>query len=111
MLDSQHIVYIFHKNGANSHYLALNHLLDKKGMVLEYREFSIISKVIKAILTLNGKLFKKQVINFCFIINLILTKNKKIVLGIAPFDSKLKSLLRILQNHKVFYHNLYYETI
>ena len=46
MLDTQNKVYIFHKNGANSHYLALNHLLDKKGMILEYREFSIISKVI-----------------------------------------------------------------
>jgi hypothetical protein len=90
MLDTQNKVYIFHKNGANSHYLALNHLLVKKGMILEYREFSIISKVIKAILTLNAKLFKKQLINFCFIINLVLTKNKKIVLGIAPFDSKLK---------------------
>lgn len=104
MLDTQNKVYIFHKNGANSHYLGLNHLLDKKGMILEYREFSIISKVIKAILTLNANLFKKQLINFCFIINLVLTKNKKIVLGIAPFDSKLKLLLRILQNHKVFYH-------
>jgi hypothetical protein len=46
MLDTKNKVYIFHKNVANSHYLALNHLLDKKGMILEYREFSIISKVI-----------------------------------------------------------------
>lgn len=104
MLNSQNIIYIFHKNGANSHYLALNHLLKKKGMILEYREFSVFSKVAKAILTLNGKLLKKQLNNFFFIISLILTKNKKVVLGIAPFDSKLKSLLRILQNHKVFYH-------
>lgn len=46
MLDPKNIVYIFHKNIAISHYLALNQLLDKKGMILEYRAFSIISKAI-----------------------------------------------------------------
>lgn len=104
MIIQSNTIYILHKNGANSHYTALNHLLINNDSTLEYREFSVFSNLFKSIFSLNGKLFKKQLINFGFIINLLCSKNKKIVLGIAPFDSKLTSILVILKNHQVFYH-------
>lgn len=97
-------VYILHKTGANSHYVALNHLLIKQGYVFKYREFSVIGKIFKSLIKLNFILFKKQMINAAFIIGLLISKNKKIVLGIAPFDSKLLPLLKILKNHKIYYH-------
>jgi len=98
------IVYILHKTGANSHYVALDHLLKKNGYILKFREFSVFSKIFKSVFKLNFKLFKKQLTNAAFLTGLLFSKNKKIVLGIAPFDSKLLTLLRILKNHKIYYH-------
>ena len=77
MIIHSNTIYILHKNGANSHYTALNHLLLNNDTTLEYREFSVFSNLFKSIFSLNGKLFKKQLINFGFIINLLCSKNKK----------------------------------
>lgn len=101
---NQKTVYILHKNGANNHYTALKFLLQKQNIDLQYREFSVISKSFKSITKFDGKLFYKQMINAAFLIGLLFSKNKKIVLGIAPFDSKLGSLLKYLKNHQVYYH-------
>ncbi len=97
-------VYILHKTGADSHYVALHHLLKQHNHTLEYREFSVFSKIFKSLVKFNFKLFKKQLINMAFLTGLLFSKNKKIVLGIAPFDSKLIGLLKILKHHKVYYH-------
>lgn len=37
-------IYISHKNGADSHYIGLQSLLDSKNIQLKYREFSIASQ-------------------------------------------------------------------
>jgi len=37
-------IYILHKNGADSHYRALDNLLKKNNQKLVYREFSILVK-------------------------------------------------------------------
>lgn len=101
---SPDLVYILHKNGANSHYLALNYLLESNSKKLIYREFSIFTLFFKAIRDLNYSLLKKQVVNILFLISLLFTKNKKIVVGIAPFDYQLSFLLKLLKNHQVYYH-------
>lgn len=97
-------VYILHKNGANSHYMGLSYFLKKNNTILVYREFSILSSLFKGVTKQNTALFKKQGANIVFFISLLFSKNKKIVLGIAPYDSKLKMLLFFLKNHKVYYH-------
>ncbi len=97
-------IYILHKNGANSHYQALNFLLKKNNKELIFREFSVFGKLIKSIFKLDFKDFSKQIINFLFLLNLIFTKNKKVILGIAPFDKKIIILLFLLKRHKVYYH-------
>lgn len=102
MLENK--VYILHKNGANSHYIGLNHLLNKNDASLLYREFSVFSKLFKGITNGNFALVKKQFTNLGFFMSLLFSKNKKIILGIAPYDAKLKTLVFFLKNHKVYYH-------
>ncbi|WP_298898974.1 glycosyltransferase family 4 protein [uncultured Psychroserpens sp.] len=100
----QQTVYILHKNGADSHYTGLQFLLQKEDINLEYREFSVLSKLFKSLTKFNFKLFRKQLANAAFMISLLFSKDKKIVLGIAPFDSKLGGLLNYLKKHQVYYH-------
>ncbi len=97
-------IYILHKSGANSHYSGLKFLLESHNGKLHYREFSIISKLLKSVIKLKPKLFYKQLINILFLIKLLFTKNKKIVIGIAPFDLKLTRLLPLLKRHQIYYH-------
>ncbi|MBW2961385.1 glycosyltransferase family 4 protein [Mesonia aestuariivivens] len=97
-------IYILHKNGANNHYLGLAHLCKTQNIDLKYREFSVASKLLKSITKANRKLFIKQMTNAFFLVHLLLSKNKKIILGIAPYDSKLSRLLWVLNRHQVFYH-------
>ncbi|WP_025742988.1 glycosyltransferase [Aquimarina pacifica] len=101
---SQKTVYILHKNGAKNHYTGLDYLLQENNIQLKHREFSIFSKTIKSIFKLNFNLFYKQLINTAFFINLLFTKDKKVVLGIAPFDNKLSFVLFYLKRHKIYYH-------
>lgn len=101
---SEKVVYILHKNGAKGHYVALDYLLKQNNITLKHREFSIFSKLFKAVTRGNFSLFFKQLKNIVFFISLLFTKNKKIVLGIAPFDSKLITILKFLKKHDVYYH-------
>lgn len=96
--------YILHKNGANSHYQGLAYLLHQHGKELKYREFSVFGMLIKSVLKLQPQVFSKQLINLAFLIKLLFTSNKNVIVGIAPFDPKLKLLLFILKKHHVFYH-------
>lgn len=97
-------IYILHKNGADSHYRALDYLLIKNNQKLVYREFSVFSKIVKSLLKLDVKALQKQCVNLFFLIELIFTSNKKVVLGIAPFDKKLGVLLKVLNKHTLYYH-------
>jgi len=97
-------IYILHEYGANSHYRALKYFLYKNKIHIKHIEFSITKNILKSILKLNFQLFSKQIINIIFILNLTFTKNKKIVLAVAPYDFRLLFLKFILRNHKVYYH-------
>jgi hypothetical protein len=97
-------IYILHENGANSHYRALQYLCDIKNTNVIYREFSIAKFLMKSILKRDIKLFKKQLLNIIFLINLMFSKNKKIMLGIAPYDFRVVFLSLILRNHQLYYH-------
>lgn len=103
-MPQKNTIHIFHKNGAPSHYYGLVHLAKNNGWKVKYREFSILSKFYKGILRGNFTLAVKQITNFVFFCSLYFSKDKNVVLGIAPFDSKLKSLIRLLKNHQVYYH-------
>lgn len=101
---AQETIYVFHKNGAQSHYYGLAHLCKKHNIKIAYREFSIFSKFYKGIIKGNFSLAKKQLVNAGFMLSILFSSNKKVVLGIAPFDSKLANLLWILKKHQIYYH-------
>lgn len=105
LIMTQKTIYVFHKNGAESHYYALAHLCEKNNIKLKYREFSVFSKFYKGLIRGQFSLVKKQFVNAGFLLFLLFSSNKKVVLAIAPFDSKLKSLLWILKNHQLYYHS------
>jgi len=98
-------IYILHKNGADSHYTGLNYLLTQNNIELQYFEFSIFSKLFKSLFRFDFKLFFKQFENLRFLASLLFSKNKKIVLGIAPFDPKLLKLLPFFKKHHIYYHS------
>ncbi|GLB53567.1 hypothetical protein NBRC110019_26080 [Neptunitalea chrysea] len=102
--SASRIIYVLHKKGENSHYTGLVALAEREGMQLKFREFSILGRTIKAIFKCNGAMYVKQWINLFFLVGLLFTKNKKVVLGIAPFDYKLLSVLIFLRGHQVYYH-------
>lgn len=97
-------VYVLHKNGADSHYRGLKHLLNNYNQELRFREFGVFTKIFKSLFSLEFKLFRRQITNISFLISLLFSKNKTIVVGIAPYDKKLISLLLFLKKHKICYH-------
>jgi len=97
-------IYLLHEYGDKKHYKSLKYLCKNNGTKLFYREFSICKSIIKSILRGDIKLLKKQLLNIYFLISLLFTKDKKIVLGIAPYDFRLLILSVFLKSHKVYYH-------
>jgi glycosyltransferase involved in cell wall biosynthesis len=97
-------IYVLHEYGANTHYRALEYLASETDCIIKYHEFSIIRKFIKAIYRKDLLVLKKQLKNIVFLIQLLFTQNKKIVLGIAPYDIRLIFLNFILRRHQVYYH-------
>lgn len=100
----KNVVYVLHKSGAKNHYSGLKQFCGKNEIKLVFREFSILSTFFKSLLKLNFKLVFKQILNAFFLLQLTFSRNKKIVLGIAPFDYKLKNLMCVLKNHQIYYH-------
>lgn len=98
-------VYVLHKQGAKTHYTGLDYLLKQHGGQVVYREFSIFGRFFKSLFKGELKRAGKQVTNAGFMLGLLFSKNKRVVLGIAPFDPKLGRVLWFLRGHKVFYHN------
>ncbi len=97
-------IIVLHKSGANSHYKALELLANKEGYTVIYREFSVLSRMFKAIIKLDFRLFIKQWKNLFTLLQLLFTSNKKIVLGIAPYDKTLLRLRNVLRGHQIYYH-------
>lgn len=97
-------VYILHEYGDTNHYQALEYLCKKFNIQVKYYEFSIVKNFLKGLLKRDFSLIKKQLYNLKFLLNLFFSSNKKIVLGIAPYDYRLLFLKQILRKHKVYYH-------
>lgn len=100
----QNSIFILHEYGEKSHYLALEYLAKEHNLNVYYYEFACIKYLIKSILKKDFEFFKKQIKNCTFLLSLLFSKDKSIVLGIAPFDYRLLFLRIFLSKHKVFYH-------
>jgi glycosyltransferase involved in cell wall biosynthesis len=97
-------IVVLHEVGANTHYRSLKYFLNNNNIELEYREFAVFRKLIGSIIRIDKDHFLKQIVNIGFLLSLLFTKNKKVLLGIAPFDYRLYILLFFLRNHHIYYH-------
>lgn len=98
-------VIVLHVYGAVHHYRALRYLIDNDdSSKIEFYEFSITKEILKSVIKIDRKLLTKQIKNILNLVDLAFSRNKKIVLGIAPFDYRIYFLLLILRNHKIYYH-------
>lgn len=100
----QNSVYVLHEYGEKSHYQGLKTLLEEHGIRLEFFKFSCIRGLAKALLHRERKRAKEEMRSCCFLLRLLFTKRKKIVLGAAPFDYRLVLLRRLLFRHRIYYH-------
>ncbi len=97
-------IIVLHEYGEKTHYASLEYLCKQYNIDLKYYEFSFLKNFIKSIIKLDSNLFKKQISNFKFLISLWFTKNKKIILGMAPYDYRLFFLRYFFKKHNIYYH-------
>ena len=97
-------IYILHEIGAPNHYVGLTFLAKEKNINIIYREFSILRSFIKSIYFIDFSELKKAILNLTFLISLIFTSNKKILVGIAPFDFRMILYVNLFRKHRIFFH-------
>lgn len=97
-------IYILHEYGAPRHFKAIEFLKEKKEIdKITYIEFNILRSIVKGILKLKVSLVFRAIRNFFLIFILILTKDKKIVLGMAPYDKFIYIAELLRKKHQVYY--------
>jgi len=101
--DKKKEVFILHEYGAIGHFRAMENLTHEQDITSYYYEFSVTWYLLKSIYKLDFKLFKKQLVNISFIISLLFTKNKKVILAIAPYDFRIVLYNFLLKNHSAYY--------
>lgn len=96
-------IYVLHEYGAPTHYNALVELGENTGFNVKFRVFSL-----RAILSkFYHRKFAEGFESLLFMLSLPWKKQSKIILGIAPFNWRLKPLSLILKKHQVYYHTSY----
>lgn len=96
-------IYILHERLTKGHFIGLEKMADELDIKLYYREFSIFKGFAKGIIRLDFKIFYKQILNCLFLISCLFNRNRKIVLGIAPIDFRLKLLKFFIHKHEIYY--------
>jgi glycosyltransferase involved in cell wall biosynthesis len=100
-------IYTLHEYGAPSHFYGLEFLCKQNNTALKHYELNLYRQLGSSIKRLNINKLIKCVSNILFLISLIFTKNKKIVIGIAPYNKDLKILCKLLKKHQVYYFTSY----
>lgn len=100
-------IYTLHEYGAPAHFYGLEYLANSLGGVLKHRELNLYTQIGSSIKRLNSYKFYKCLINIFFLISLLFTTNKKIVVGIAPYNNNLRYLKFLFKNHQIYYFTSY----
>ena len=101
---NERVIYVLHEYGSDNHYNGLVALGKQRGFSVVFREFRIFHLIGSGLEHRNFHRIMKQFVNFVFLVGLIFTKRKRVVLGMHPFDWRLIVLNFILRNHIVYYH-------
>ena len=96
-------IYVLHEYGDKRHFESLQFYARKQGKNIYYREFTPFKQFIKGILKKDIALLKKAFTNLFFLINLLITKDKVVILGAAPYDFRILLFLFIKKRHKLIY--------
>ena len=99
-------VLVYHDLGAPSHYRALRYLCEKQGARLQFAEFAFVKAGVKAALKANGPALRRQLWNAFVYLGLLFRLNRPgvIVLGIAPFDWRMITLIPLMWGRTVHLH-------
>lgn len=98
-------IYVLHEFGAKGHYRALNwYVGSHENYDIVFKEFDITRKLFQGFISLDFKIVFKQFENIFFLLGLILSKDRTVIVGIAPYDWRLLMYYWFLRKHKYFYH-------
>lgn len=97
-------VIVLHEYGDKRHFIALEKLKNEKEInEIQYLEFNLIRQLGKGILKLDKSSIKKFLKNIKNIPKLFISRNKVIILGIAPYDLRLLFFYSLRKRHKIIY--------
>lgn len=100
-------IYVLHEYGAPTHYLALESLAERNGCQVVYHELNNLSRIKQSLFRFSIRDFIHAIGNIFFLLTIQIKRSSKIVLGIAPYNKRLKSLMRKMRHHEVYYHTSY----
>lgn len=95
-------IYVLHEFGCPSHVDALCYLASKKHIKVRFCEFNLIEQLRKRPFS-----FRRFLHNIFYLFYLTFAYPHKIILGIAPVNHALKLLLKLYNQHELFYHTSY----
>ena len=100
-------VIILHEYGAPSHYNGLKKLLNDCNKNLFFFEFDLARSFKKIFRERSLKSIRRFSANLLFMaaIKLRLIRNLKVLIGMAPFDKKIRHLKNVLNNNQIYWHN------
>lgn len=99
---SSNKIYVVHEYGAPTHYHALVELATQKGYQVVFRELWTYRFAAK-----HPDRWLRYLLNKLFWIIVPFLPKSKIVLGIAPFNNKLKKYMHHFRHHECYYHTSY----
>lgn len=98
-------IFVCHEYYTPSHYTALEYLAKEKGYTVIYCEPNLLRQLR---LSVRNKIPRKRFFhNAIYTLILLFTHGYKIIIGIAPYNKFLKTLLWILKGHELYYHSSY----
>ncbi|GHE39058.1 glycosyltransferase family 4 protein [Sphingobacterium griseoflavum] len=98
-------IYVCHETGNKNHYIGLEAYCDANEIYCCYREFALFYQIKMIVKTGKLSLLLKLFVNVGFLISLLISKNKIVVLGAAPYDWSMLIFYPMSSKHMFFYHS------
>jgi glycosyltransferase involved in cell wall biosynthesis len=100
-------LYIIHENGAPRHFEALYYLNDKEEHFdnIVSVEFTFVRQFVKGVVRRDFSVVKRSLRNLFLLLYLLFTKNKRIIIGAAPYDMFIFLLYLLRSRHNTVYYS------